>query len=38
MQITNARKNMQRAYFTRKFNTPISRNREMFEFLNFKVS
>ena len=36
MQITNARKNMQTAYFTRKLNIPISHNGEMIEFLKFQ--
>ena len=36
MQITNARKNMRTAYFTRKLNIPISHNGEMIEFLKFQ--
>ena len=35
-QITNARKNMRTAYFTRKLNIPISHNGEMIEFLKFQ--
>ena len=36
MQITNARKNMRTAYFTRKLNILISHNREMIGFLKFQ--
>ena len=36
MQMTNARKNMRTAYFTRKLSIPISHNGEMFEFLKFQ--
>ena len=36
MQITNVRKNMRTAYFTRKLNIPISHNGEMIEFLKFQ--
>ena len=35
MQITNARKNMRTAYFTRKLKILISHNGEMVEFLKF---
>ena len=36
MQLTNARKDMRTAYFTRKLNIPISHNGELIEFLKFQ--